>query len=135
MKIFAAQYDSHSGPRADRSFRLILTVDETQSKALFDLVVGTPKGTELLFLAFDTIKEEQEIKELTDEKPEQTIKRLYKHMHGLISKVASESNKDETEIKKILKQYLIDKKYMKKSTKELDMRGLAAAIYYLKNET
>lgn len=135
MKIFAAQYDSHGGPRADRSFRLVLTVDETQSKSLFDFVSGTPKGTEFLFIAFHTTEEEKEIKDLIEENPEQTKKRLYKHMHGLISKVASESNKDETEIKKMLKEYLVTRKYMKKSTKELDMRGLSAAIYYLRNET
>ncbi len=135
MKIFAAQYDSHSGPRIDKSFRLSLTVDETQSKALFDFVVGTPKGTEFLFLAFDTTEEEQDIKDLVEEKPEQTVQRLYKQMHALINNVASDLNKEAGEIKKILKEYLINKKYIKKSTKELDIRGLAAAIYYLRNKT
>ena len=56
-------------------------------------------------------------------------------MHVLINKVASESNKEAGEIKKALKEYLINRKYIKKSTKELDFRGLAAAIYYLRNET
>lgn len=135
MKIFAAQYDSHSGPRADRSFRLVLTVDETQSKALFNFVVGTPKGTEFIFLAFHTTEEEQEIKDLIEENPKQTIQRLYKQMHALITKVAHESNKDGSEIKKMLKEYLVARKYIKKSTKELDLRGLSAAIYYLRNET
>ena len=135
MKIFAAQYDSHSGPRADRSFRLVLTVDETQAKALFNLVAGTPKGTEFLFLAFHTTEEEQDIKNLVEEDSEQTKRRLYKQMHALITKAASESNKDGEEIKKILKEYLVTRNYIKKSTKELDLRGLSAAIYYLRNET
>ncbi len=135
MKIFAAQYDSHSGPRADRSFRLVLTVDETQSKALFNLVAGTPKGTEFLFLAFHTTEEEQDIKNLVEEDSKQTKLRLYKQMHALITKVALESNKDGGEIKKMLKEYLFTRNYIKKSTKELDLRGLSAAIYYLRNET
>ena len=135
MKTFAAQYDSHGGPRADRSFRLVLTVDETQSKALFDFVAGTPKGTEFLFLAFHTTKEEQDIKDLVEENPEQTKQRLYKQMHALINKVASESNKEAGEIKKMMKSYLVNRKYIKKSTKELDLRCLAAEIYYVRNET
>lgn len=134
MKIFAAQYDSHSGPRADRSFRLVLTVDETQGKSLFNFVAGTPKGTEFLFLAFDTNKEEREVKDLVNEQPEQTKLRLNKRMHALINNVALESNKESTEIKQMLKEYLIRRKYMDKSTKELDLRGLSAAIYYLLNE-
>lgn len=135
MKIFAAQYDSHYGPRADRSFRLVLTVDETQAKALFDLVAGTPKGTEFLFLAFQSMKEEQDIRDLVEENPEEAKRRLYNQMHALITKVATESNKETSDIKKMLREYLIDRKLMKKSTTELDMHGLSAAIYYLKNET
>ena len=135
MKIFAAQYDSHSGPRADRSFRLVLTVDESQAKSLFNLVAGTPKGTEFLFLAFHTTEEEQDIKDLIEENPEQARKRLNKRMHVMITKVAEESNKTTTKIKEALKDYLIRRNYMTKSTKELDMKGLAAAIYYLQNET
>ena len=61
MKIFAAQFDAVAGPRIDRSFKLILSVDETQSKSLFDLVSGTQKGTEFLFLAFETNKERKEV--------------------------------------------------------------------------
>lgn len=133
MRVFAAQYDSMGGPRLDKSFRLVLTVDETQSKALFDLVSGTPKGTEFVFLAFETNKEEEEVKELVTETEEQTKTRLNKRMYVLLRNRADEMNKDITEIKKVLKKYLIQKKYIKESTSELDVKGLAAAIYYLQN--
>lgn len=134
MKIFAGQYDSHHGPRADRSFRLTLTIDETQSKSLFDLVAGTPKGTEFLFLAFETNKEESTINDLVEERPEDTRKRLFKRVHAMINTVSNETGKEPIVIKNALKDYLKRRKYMKKSTKELDLNGLAAAIYFLQNE-
>ena len=58
-------------------------------------------------------------------------RRLQKKLHVKIQKLAETLGKEVKEIKDTLSKKLIEKKYMTKSTKELDTNGYAAAIYIL----
>ena len=133
MKIFGTQFGKISGPDATNSYNITFTLDESQRKSLRDLI-ELKKGTELLMLLFETNKDNDEIQEITDETEEQLKTRFNKRMHALINTIASEKNIKTIEIKKILKDFLIKKKYIKESTSELSIKGFAAAIYYLQNE-
>lgn len=133
MKTLVVQHNKISGPDATCSYKIEFSVDESQSERLLDFVRGLKKGTELLLMAYDTNKEENEIKDLVDESPEDSKKRLNKRMHVLVTEIAENKNMKTDDIKTILKKFLIEKKYIKESTAELDVKGYAAAIYYLSN--
>ena len=134
MRIIGAQYNKISGPDATASYKIEFMVDESQRNGVLDLAKSLKKGSELLLLVFETNKEEEEIKELVNEEPAQTKNRLYKRMHALINDIAESRNLSPEEIKNSLKEFLIKKKYIEKSTRELDMKGLAAALFYLQSE-
>ncbi|MFA5395004.1 MAG: hypothetical protein WC346_03195 [Methanogenium sp.] len=134
MKILGVQFNKQSGPDAIHQHKIEFTVDESQQEGFYDFCKTVKKGSELLLLIFDATKEEEEIKELVNEKPEQTKVRLFKRMHAMINDIAESKKKTPEEIKESLKEFLIKKKYIQKSTKELDVKGLAASIYYLQTE-
>jgi len=134
MYILGAQYDKHNGPGAVRQHKIGFTVDESQQDGLYDWLKSVKKGTQVLLMIFNTETEEEEIKDLVTENPEQTKQRLFKRMHALINQIADSKKIEFVEVKTSLKTFLINKKYIVKSTKELSIEGLAAAIYYLSNE-
>ncbi len=134
MFIIGAQFHKQSGPDAIQTYHLEFAIDETQRNGVLDLAKSLKKGSEVLLLIFDMSKEESEVKELVNESPEETRTRLNRRMHAMISEIAKARNRTSEEIKKSLKEFLISKKYIKQSTKELTIEGLASAIYYLKNE-
>ena len=134
MRIIGAQFNKIGGPDATSSYKIEFMVDESQRDGVLDLAKNLRKGSELLLLVFETNKEEEEIKELVSEEPAQTKNRLYKRMHALINDIAESKKLSPEEVKNSLKEFLVKKKYIEKSTRELDLRGLAAAIYYLQSE-
>ena len=133
MQIISAQYNKLSGPDLTSSFKLEFTIDESQSVCLKPFL-DLKKGTSVILLMFDYEKDEQEINEFKDETADQTKERMFKRMHALINKVAKDKNIAPSEIKKVLKEFLIKKKCIKTSSKELDIKGLATAIYFLSTE-
>ena len=134
MKILGAQFNRLAGPDATSSYKIEFVVDESQRQGVLDLAKQMKKGTELLLMIFETNEDSEEIKDLVNETPEETKKRLYKRMYALMNDIAKEKNTDMTDIKKRLKFFLIKKKYITNSTKELDIKGISAAIFYLQNE-
>lgn len=134
MKIVGAQFDKHNGPDATNSHKISFTVDELQQESMYDFIRQVKKGTEVLLLVYVTGDDAQEINALSTESDNDTRVRLNKRMHAIINDVASSQKKTPIEIKNILKKYLIDKKCIVKSSAELDIRGLAIAIYFLENE-
>ncbi len=56
-----------------------------------------------------------------------TDDRLRDMMHALISELAKKAHNNRQSVKNNLKQYLIEKNLIKKSTKELGIKGLALA--------
>jgi hypothetical protein len=131
MRVLGTQFNKQGGPDATGSFKLEFSVDESQSKAFYKFVGDLKKGTSLILMAFEN---EQEIEEITTETPAETRTRFNKRFHVLINSTAKETGKEKKEIKKIIKKYLIKKNYMKESTSELDLKGLAAGIYFLQQE-
>lgn len=127
-------YNKISGPDATASYKIEFVVDESQRNGILDLAKNLQKGSELLLLVFETNKEEEEIKELVNEDLVQTKNRLYKRMHALMNEIAESKKITPEQVKDSLKEFLTRKKYIEKSTKELDLKGLAAAIYYLQTE-
>ena len=134
MHIIGAQYNKISGPDATANYKVEFTVDESQREGILELAKRLKKGASLLLLIFEADKDENEIKELVNETPVQTRNRLNKQMYAIIRAIARDKNIDAGDIKKSLKTFLIQKKYIKQSSKELTLAGLSAAIYYLKTE-
>jgi guanylate kinase len=136
MKIIGCQFNKISGPDATSSYKIEFTVDESQRQGVLELATSMKKGTELLLMVFESsnIKDNDELKELVNETPEQTKLRLHKKMYALMNNIAADKKIDMTVIKDSLKKFLVRKKYIVKSTKELDLKGYAAAIFYLQTE-
>ena len=134
MKVLGVSYNKISGPDATASYKIEFIVDESQREGVLELAKTLRKGSELLLLVFNVKTEEKEIDELVTEKPAQTRTRLFKRMHAMLNDIAADKRMKPAEVKKILRDFLIKKKYIKKSTKELNINGLAAAIFYLSSE-
>jgi len=134
MRIIGAQFNKISGPDATSSYKIEFVVDESQRSGVLNLANQMKKGTELLLMIFDTSEDSEEIKEMANETTEQTMKRLNRRMYALMNDIAAEKKIDLLDVKKTLKSFLIKKKYIIKSTSELDIKGLAAAIFYLSSE-
>ena len=134
MQILGVQFNKQSGPDAVSQHKLEFTIDESQKEGLYNFCKTVKKGTELLLLIFETNVEEAEIKELVSEDPEKTKERLFKRIHAMINDIAKDKKLDPKVIKETLKDFLRQKKYLVKSTKELDLKGLAAAVYFLQTE-
>lgn len=134
MKIIIGQFDKQSGPDAVEQFKLTFSIDESQQDRFYDFCKSVKKGSELMLMIYDVAKEEAEVKELVTETPEETKTRLNKRLHAMMSEIAKEKNKKPEEIKKILKEWLIQKGYIKVSSAELDIKGFASAIYFLQTE-
>lgn len=135
MKILACQFSKVSGPDAVSNYKIEFSVDESQRRGVQNLLTYK-KGTSLLLMLFETenLSDENEVKEMTIENEKQTRIRFNKRMHALINEVAKEKGFEQAVIKKSLKKWLVSKKLIKESTAELDLKGLASAIYYLQNE-
>jgi len=134
MKVLGVSYNKISGPDATASYKIEFIVDESQREGVLELAKTLRKGSELLLLVFNVKTEEKEIDELVTEKPAETRTRLFKRMHAMLNDIAADKRMKPAEIKKILRDFLIKKKYIKTSTKELNINGLAAAIFYLNSE-
>ncbi len=133
MKILGVQFNKLSGPDATANYSITFTLDESQRFSLKNLL-ELKKGTELLMILFETATEETEITDIATENEDQLKKRFNRRMHAIINDIAKDKQKNAEEIKKILKKFLISKKYIKESSKELTIKGYAAAIYFLQNE-
>jgi len=134
MKVLGVSYNKISGPDATASYKIEFIVDESQREGVLELAKTLRKGSELLLLVFNVKTEEKEIDELVTEKPAETRTRLFKRMHAMLNDIAADKRMKPADVKKILRDFLIKKKYIKTSTKELNINGLAAAIFYLNSE-
>ena len=131
MKTIKAQFNKLSGPDATASYKLEFIIDEAQRSCLKQ-VLELRKGTEVIIEmnALDDV----DIVELDNETMQDTRSRLNKRMHAMIGDIAGAQCKPTAHIKQELKKLLVDKQLLKESTSELDVRGLAIAIYLLQNE-
>lgn len=134
MKIIGCQFDKHNGPDATNTHKISFAIDESQQESMYDFIRKVKKGTEVLLLVYVTGEDDHEINELVTETEDETRTRLNKRMHAIITNIAIAQHKTPAEIKTVLKKYLIAKKCIIKSSAELDIRGLAIAIYYLEND-
>jgi len=132
MKILGAMFNKISGPDATATYKVEFVVDESQRSGVKELL-DFKKGTSVI-LAIHEINEIEKIQEIVNETPEETKKRYYKRMHALINEIARNKSMDAADIKTSLKAFLLNKNYIKESTKDLTVEGLAAAIHYLLNE-
>jgi len=134
MRVIGAQFNKISGPDATASYKIEFVVDESQRSGVLNLANQMKKGTELLLMIFETSAESEELKDMANETPEESRSRLNKRMYAMMNDIAAEKKIDLIEVKKTLKSFLIKKKYIIKSTSELDIKGIAAAIFYLQTE-
>jgi len=134
MYVLGSFFNKLSGPDATKSYSLVLNIDETQKEGLLKLANDTNKGESLLLLIFKPDDDNGDlVTDLASENPEQTKNRLRKQMHAMINDIAKEKNTDPEKIKELIRKYLKEKNYIKKSTSELGIEGFSAAIYYLSN--
>jgi len=133
MKTIGCQFNKISGPDATSSYKIEFTVDESQRKAIQQLLEYR-KGTSILLMLFDVDADKTELTDLAQETEDTLVKRLNKQMHAIISNIAADKKIDKSIIKQQLKDYLIRRDLIVESTAELDKNGYAVAIYYLNNE-
>ncbi|MFA5174610.1 MAG: hypothetical protein WC438_05510 [Candidatus Pacearchaeota archaeon] len=134
MTVIGAQFNKISGPDATSSYKIEFVVDESQRSGVLNLANQMKKGTELLLMIFESDVDSEEIKEMATETTEETRSRLNKRMYAMMNDIAADKKIDLIEVKKTLKSFLIKRKYIVKSTSELDIKGIAAAIFYLQTE-
>lgn len=133
MLSFIAQFNTQSGPNGANQYRLTLDVDETHKEG-FVPITKYVKGDTFLVLMLPIDEEFKNIGEAISETENETRVRLNRQMHALIREVSSSHGLSIAEVRKSLKDMLNKKGYIESSTKELDIKGLAAAIYILQNE-
>ena len=131
MRILGAQFNRLSGPDITSSYKIEFIVDEANRDCLSQ-ILELKKGTEVLLMMYTS--NEDEVNELIVESDDDARRRLNRQMHAKINEIAKNKNVSAIEVKKKLKKYLIMKKLIKESSKELDVNGLASAIYYLTSE-
>jgi hypothetical protein len=132
MYVIIAQFNTQGGPYSGKNYKIVFDIDETQKEGALNLAAACDKGTELLLLAFKTQKEESN--SLLNESQEETRKRFFRQMYAMIHEAAKRKNKKPEEIKTLLKEFLIRRKFIVSSSKELNIDGLAAAIYFIQTE-
>lgn len=132
MLSFIAQYDKHQGPDGAHQYKLILDIDESH-KAGFKGIMEFTKGDTFLVSLLPINDEFATVGEAMNETEEMTIIRLRKQMHALIRNVAEKEGISIDEVRASLKEMLKQKKYLKTSTSELDIKGFSAGIYLLQN--
>ena len=133
MLSFIGQFNTQNGPNGAKQYRLTLDIDESHI-AGFRPILDYTKGDTFLVLMVPIDDEFRTIGEATNESDNETRVRLNKQMHALIRDVSENHALSIPEVKTSLKEMLKKKGYLESSTKELDIRGLAAAIYILQNE-
>lgn len=133
MRILGAQFNRLSGPDITSSYKIEFIVDEANRDCLSQ-ILELKKGTEVLLMMYTSGEDDQEMNEMVVESKDDTRRRLNRQMHAKINEIAKNKNVSSAEVKKKLKEYLIRKKLMKESSKELNVNGLASAIYYLQTE-
>ena len=136
--MFSAQYDKHNGPDGANQHKITFTVDESNQDGMHKFIANMKKGKELIMMLYETVdnngEQNEEVADLVNETAEKTRVRLMRQMHALIQDVANNNKVDSAVIKNKVKEFLMKKGYMKTSSKELTSNGLAAGIYYLRNE-
>lgn len=132
MKTLGSQFNKVSGPDATCNYKIEFTIDESQREGLKDFL-SLKKGSEGLLVFYDVNENnEEDINMIATESEDESKERMRKMMHAMINDIAKAKKRPSKEIRKLVKEYLIKKEYMVESTKELTMKGYAAAIYYLK---
>ena len=127
MLSFIGQFNTQNGPNGAKQYRLTLDIDETHKEGFLP-ITGYTKGDTFLVLMLPV--DDEPINEVSTD----TRSRLNKQMHALIRDVSASHSLPIPDVKTSLKDMLRKKGYLHTSSKELDINGLAAAIYILQNE-
>lgn len=133
MLTFIAQYDKHHGPDGAKQYKLVLDIDESHKRGLKG-IMDFAKGDTFLVVLIPVDDEFSSVGEAINETEDNTKTRLNRQLHALIREVSNNNALTIDEVRTSLKDMLKKKNYIQKSTKELDVKGLAAAIYILQNE-
>lgn len=133
MLSFIAQYDKHHGPDGAHQYKLILDIDESH-KAGLKQIMDFSKGETFMVLMLPVDEEFASFGEVVNETEENTKVRLRKQMHALIRDISKGKGLTVDEVKTSLREMLKQKGHLEKSTKELSVKGFAAAIYLLQNQ-
>ena len=126
MKDIPAQYHSFRKTTLGDNI-LSFRVDQMYSDTVGELVqaqIGTEYVMKLEKVNTDTVLGGESKNIDTEEKFRRT-------MHARINELADIREKDREEVKDSLRQELIKRKLIEKSTKELDIKGLAIAVNIL----
>jgi len=104
-----------------------LRVDQAYAETIKDIITKNI-GTEFIVTLVDVTSETN----FDEERRNDVIReRFYKKMHALINELADIRGKTQEETKDHLKHWLIEKKLIENSTKELSIKGIAIANNYL----
>ena len=132
MITLIGQFNKLNGPDVVKQYKVEFTIDEYQRESIKELV-GLEKGTAVLINLVEIDEVKLDSPTFDAELEDATKKRLQKRMHAIIREISKDKNVTKEVIKSKLREYLIKKKYMKKSTAELTVEGYSAAIYVLQN--
>lgn len=133
MLSFISQFNTQNGPNGAHQYRLSLDIDEMHKDGFLPITKFV-KGDTFLVLMIPIDDNFRNVGEAINETDTETRVRLNKQMHALVREVSADKGLTIPEVKTSLKEMLQKKGYIETSTKELDIRGLAAAIYILMHE-
>ena len=120
MIKFPAQYHSFRKTTLGDSL-IVFSVDRAYSQSIKELV-STDIGTEYVVHLEDVTSQTN-----LNEDNKELKERFVNKMHGLLGRVAEERNVEPEKVKDKLKEKLKEIGLIEKSTKELDLKGLAIA--------
>lgn len=134
MLSFIAQFNKQDGPNGASQYKLVLDIDEAHKSGFTPIITDHVKGDTFLVLMLPVDENFASFGEVVNETNDATTARLRKQMHALIREVAKEKGLSVDEVKTSLREMLKKRGQIEMSTKELSVKGFAAAIYLLQNE-
>ena len=127
MIVLPVQWDKHAGPTVMGQHKFIFEVDESIDLSDFN-PLKIKKGTQFMMILLESEKDQI----LRQETETETKQRFTKYLHAVISDYAKLEGRRADEVKDELKKQLIEEGKIKESSKELDINGIAYAIYLMK---
>jgi hypothetical protein len=130
--IFKAFFNGINSSSSLKSYKITLTVDETQKDELLQMAFKYNIGAPILILAYDG--GDDSLTAFKEETQDQTKRRFQKQMFVKIDELANKRKVNKEIIKKEVKQYLVNNDYLKNiesTTKDLDIKALSFTINYL----
>lgn len=119
LKIIG-QYNSHRGPTAMGEHKLLFDVPKEFGSQLYPVLAKLEKAPHVI-MYLEVIETQEDIDEMVNETEADQWQRLNKKIHAMFDEIARIKKIKRSDVKKTIKDSLIEKKLIKTSLKDLSL--------------